>query len=115
MTTKKEFKAAALLGMLEKVLGVDSVLSVNTLAVFLYVAKNKDCAAADIIRDMKLAQPAVARHLQRLGRGSPGVSKAVGPGLDLITYTDDAKDARRRLYSLNQRGLDLLAHLGIAL
>ncbi len=111
----QEFKASALLGLLEKVLSVDPVLAVNTLAVFLYVAKNKECASADIVRDLKLAQPAVARHLQRLGRGSPGASKAVGQGLDLITFTEDAKDARRRLYSLNQRGLDLLDQLGIVL
>lgn len=115
MTTMQEFKAAQLLGLLEKVLSVDPVLAVNTLAVFLYVAKNNECAAADIVRELKLAQPAVARHLQRLGRGSPGASKAVGPGLDLITYVDDAKDARRRLYSLNQRGRALLDQLGIAL
>lgn len=114
MTTRKEFKASALLGLLEKVLDVDPVLAINTLAVFLYVARSKECASADIVRDLKLAQPAVARHLQRLGRGSPGASKAVGQGLDLITYTDDAKDARRRLYRINQRGLDFLDHLGIA-
>lgn len=114
MTTMQEIKAGHLLELLEKVLSVDPVLAVNTLAVFLYIAKNKECAAADIVRDLKLAQPAVARHLQRLGRGSPGASKAVGPGLDLITYTDDAKDARRRLYSLNYRGLDLLDRLSIA-
>lgn len=111
----QEFKAAQLLSMLEKVLGLDPVLAVNTLAVFLYIAKNKDCASADIVIDMRLSQPAVVRHLQRLGRGSPGASKAVGQGLDLITYTDDVKDARRRLYRLNQRGIDFLAHLGIAL
>lgn len=115
MIRTQEFKATQLLSMLEKVLRLDPVLAVNTLAVFLYVAKNKECASADIMRDMKLAQPAVARHLQRLGMGSPGASKAVGPGLGLITYTDDAKDARRRLYKLNQRGLDLLEHLSIAL
>lgn len=110
----QEIKAAQLLGLLEKVLEVDPVLAVNTLAVFLYVAKNKECASADIVRDLKLAQPSVARHLQRLGLGSPGASKAVGQGLALIKHVDDAKDARRRLYSLNQRGLDLLEHLGIA-
>lgn len=109
----QEIKAAQLLGLLEKVLEIDPVLAVNTLAVFLYVAENKECASADIVRDLKLAQPSVARHLQRLGSGSP-TSKAVGPGLALITYVDDAKDARRRLYLLNQRGLDLLDRLGIA-
>lgn len=114
MTKIQEFNATQLLSMLEKVLCLDPVLAVNTLAVFLYIAKNKECASADIVRDMKLAQPAVARHLQRLGLGSPGASKAVGQGLALITHVDDAKDARRRIYSLNQRGLDLLDHLGIA-
>lgn len=108
-----EIKVAQLLGLLEKILEVDPVLAVNTLAVFLYVAKNKDCAAADICRDLKLAQPAVTRHLQRLGSGSPTNSKAVGQSLSLIAYIDDAKDARRRLYALNERGMGLLTRLGI--
>ncbi len=93
-----------LLATTQRALKMDPVLSVSTLAVLLYVASHPNCAAADIVRDLGLAQPAVTRHLQRLSGGSPGASAAVGKGLDLVTWHDDPADARRRLYNLNEHG-----------
>lgn len=100
-----------LLDALEKVLKLDPVLSVSTLVVLLYVATHKHCAAADIVRDLSMAQPAVTRHLQRLSAGSPGASAAVGRGLELITWHDDPIDARRRLYGLSAAGVAFVATL----
>lgn len=65
------------------------------------------CAAADVCKELELAQPAVVRHLQRLGAGSQN-SKNVGRGLGLIRHVDDPKDTRRRLYFLTDEGLRLL-------
>ena len=97
-------QARKLLETTQKVLELDPVLSVSTLAVLLYIASHPNCAAADIVRDLGLAQPAVTRHLQRLSVGSPGASAAVGKGLEMITWHDDPADARRRLYNLNEHG-----------
>ena len=104
MDTKETMKRArGLLSALMVSQGVDPVLSVATLEVLVYIGLNPQCASADIIKDLGLAQPAVTRHLQRLGQGSQG-SAAVGRGLGLIEYIDDPMDARRRLYSLNNEG-----------
>nr|WP_294866534.1 helix-turn-helix domain-containing protein [uncultured Pseudogulbenkiania sp.] len=95
---------------LNKTLELDPVLSVSTLAVFLYVATHENCTAANIVRDLGLAQPAVVRHLQRLTFGSPQ-SLSVGRGLELLEFSEDPADARRRLYKLSMRGQKTLAGL----
>lgn len=100
-----------LLASTQRALQLDPVLSVSTLAVLLYIASHPNCAAADIVRDLGLAQPAVTRHLQRLSCGSPGASSAVGRGLDLVTWHDDPADARRRLYNLNAHGVAFVTSL----
>lgn len=82
----------------------DKLITVSTLLVFAHIASHQGCAAADLCKELKLAQPAVVRHLQRLGRGSPG-SKNVGRGLGLIRHEDDPKDTRRRLYFLTELGV----------
>lgn len=107
-----EHTSGHLLGITKKVLELDPVLSVSTLAVFVYVAAHPECAAADIVKDLGIAQPAVTRHLQRLGRGSPGASAAVGRGLELVSWHDDPQDSRRRLYTLSSAGASFLATLG---
>lgn len=99
-----------LLRVMQQALALDPVLSVSTLAVFLYVASHEDCAAADICKDLKLAQPAVTRHLQRLSLGSPQ-SVAVGTGLELVQFSEDPRDSRRRLYRLSQRGQEVLSSM----
>lgn len=111
--TDKDLKTCAeeLLLKTQIVLEMDSVLSVSTLACLLYIASHPDCAAADLVRELGLAQPAVTRHLQRLTTGSPGASQAVGRGLDLVEWFDDPKDARRRLYTLNHAGEQFVATL----
>ena len=105
-------QARKLLETTQKVLELDPVLSVSTLSVFLYVATHTNAAAADMVRDLKLAQPAVTRHLQRLTHGSPGASSAVGKGLGLLEWHDDPADSRRRLYTLSEVGSSFLAALG---
>ena len=82
---------------------LDNVMTVATLAVYSYIATHPHCAAADISRDLKLSQPATARHLQRLEKGSEG-SKAVGRGLEFVEHYPDPADARRRLYVCTDRG-----------
>lgn len=111
--TDTDLKNAAdeLLSKTKIVLKLDPVLSVSTLACLLYVASHPDCAAADLMRDVGLAQPAVTRHLQRLSSGSPGASGAVGRGLELLSWDADPKDSRRRLYALNEAGREFVTSL----
>lgn len=103
--------ARRLLESLEGIQELDPGLYLSTVMVLLYVAANPGCAAADIVRDLKLAQPAVTRHLQRLTVGSPGSSAAVGRGLELMDWVSDSADTRRRLYTVNSRGEELLTRL----
>lgn len=90
------------------VLRLDPVLSVSTLAALFYIAAHPDCAAADLVRDLGMAQAAATRHLQRLGEGSPGGSAAVGKGLGWIHWYSDPKDSRRRLYQLSALGREVV-------
>lgn len=93
---------------LQFVLRLDPVLSVSTLAALFYIAAHPDCAAADLVRDLGMAQAAVTRHLQRLGDGSPGGSAAVGKGLGWVQWYSDPKDTRRRLYQLSALGRNVV-------
>ena len=90
------------------ILQLDPVLSVSTLTALFYIAAHPDCAAADLVRDLKMAQAAVTRHLQRLGEGSPGGSAAVGKGLGWVQWYSDSKDSRRRLYQLSALGREVV-------
>lgn len=103
--------ARRLLESLEGIQELDPGLYLSTVMVLLYVTSHPGCAAADIVRDLKLAQPAVTRHLQRLTVGSPGSSAAVGRGLELMDWVSDSADTRRRLYTVNARGEELLTRL----
>jgi DNA-binding MarR family transcriptional regulator len=111
--TDTDLKSAAdeLLLKTKTVLKLDPVLSVSTLACLLYIASHPDCAAADLVRNIGLAQPAVTRHLQRLSSGSPGDSGAVGRGLELVSWGTDPEDSRRRLYALNEAGREFVISL----
>lgn len=103
--------ARRLLASLDGIQELDPGLYLSTVLVLLYVAAHPGCASADIVRDLGLAQPAVTRHLQRLTVGSPGASAAVGKGLELVAWVNDAADPRRRLYTINARGEALLMRL----
>lgn len=99
----------ALLELCKNTLCLDPVLSVSTLGVFFFIANNPDCTAAEIGKYLNLAQPAVTRHVQRLGAGSSSVS--VGRGLGLVESYDDPAETRRKLYNLSEIGNNLLKEM----
>lgn len=106
-------KLNRLASALEECARLDRVLSLATLQVFLYLATHPSCAMADICESLDIAQPAATRHLQRLQHGSP--SKAVGAGLNLVTFVFDKEDTRRRLYTLSEGGRELIKKMAAAL
>lgn len=103
--------ARRFLDSLQVIHELDPGLYLASLQVLLYVGSHPGCAAADIVKDLGLAQPAVTRHLQRLTTGSPGASAAVGRGLELLAWVYDTSDSRRRLYTLNELGVDIVSKL----
>lgn len=77
-------------------------LHLATYVILFYIAKNPSCTAAELVKNLHLAQPAVTRHLQRLTTGSK--SAAVGAALALAVANPEAKRAKHKRYNLSAGG-----------
>lgn len=87
-----------LLECMEELRKVNPTMTVQTAAVFLYVAGHPDCPTADILARLGLHRATASNILGQLEMRGRRASMA------LLMHTEDHEDARRKLYRLAPMG-----------
>lgn len=94
-------------------IGNGQVFTMATAMTFLAIAARPNQGVSQLAELCGVPVQSVSRHLLDLSTGLR--SGRVSGGLDLVTYSLDPADARRRLYNLTPKGEDLASALATIL
>ena len=101
---QKTITSTRLLRALDRLRTIDPEFTVTAARGLAYVANNSPCTQADMARELKIEQSNASRIVDRLGTKTRGQKLGYG----LITKTNDNTDARNRILTITQKGLDVL-------
>lgn len=86
---------------------IDQDITVQTLAVFCWVADHEGCSLRDIGKAMEMSQPTVSRNIGYLSK----YARYGKPGLGLVFSEENLKDRRYKLVGLTLKGQSMAKRL----